>query len=356
VSEHNSAVSPEATRDTGVSEIRARLAAATKGPWLVVVVPECDGNVCIKHEHFDLYRREADVDIVRQEPGFVEVKIGETRDVNVGCFLGEKGDAEFIAHAPADMEWLLDELARERRSAEFNYESWRRERVELLGENERLRAELARSGVPATTEGPAPGLTEEERIFVARVRANVANNWGVGDEPRLLALLDRLSCSAESPTLSEIERFVSAPSDAVRLATFAGLLASRGNYRDLSVVFSLTPPDGGAVYVEIDGVRCEGGDPLEALRRTLDAWNQRAATEASVRVSHTVNRPDISESSPAAVILAAAEWLMDSENRARGMGYTTARDLANALKSSEVMAWAIAQRGRRSDFRAKESV
>ena len=154
-----------------------------------------------------------------------------------------------------------------------------------------------------------------------------------------------------STTEAEVSEARLRSSDAARLATFADLLASQGNYRDVVVTFSRTPPDGGAVYVEIDGVRGEGGDPLDALRLALDAI-AAANRPGTVAETETVARP--LGDSPAAVVLAAAEWLVDSQNRARGMGYSTARALSDALKTPEVVAWSIAQRTKRSAWRAEE--
>ena len=72
--------------DRRLAEIRARLQRATPGPW--EASPEEDG----------VY---ADSSMVTSRP----------RSCSVARGIEEPRDAELIAHAPADLAWLLDRLA-----------------------------------------------------------------------------------------------------------------------------------------------------------------------------------------------------------------------------------------------------
>ena len=74
-----------------LAEIRARLDAATPGPW-----------------------RAADWDDARG----IRVVVGEfPRDPYTLALAERDHDARFIAHAPTDIAWLLDEVARLREYA-----------------------------------------------------------------------------------------------------------------------------------------------------------------------------------------------------------------------------------------------
>lgn len=92
-----------------MARITARLAKATPGPWHWTFVPGDEGNVCVKHDHYDVYRNELQTNVKRNEPGIAEAEI-ESTVVNVGCYLGESADAILIANAPADLTWLINRL------------------------------------------------------------------------------------------------------------------------------------------------------------------------------------------------------------------------------------------------------
>lgn len=101
--------SERSERDERIAEIAQVVAAAQPGPWFFTLVPEDEGNVCIKHEHWDIYRNEADVEVERSEPGILVGKI-EQRAVNVACVLGDAPDLHVIANAPYYIAFLLSEL------------------------------------------------------------------------------------------------------------------------------------------------------------------------------------------------------------------------------------------------------
>ena len=97
--------------DGRLARIRTRLNNATQGPWHSVAVAADEGNVCIRHTHYDLFRYEPHYESTRQEPGLTEGTLSH-REVNVGCYLGDADDAIFIANARADVEALLREVDR----------------------------------------------------------------------------------------------------------------------------------------------------------------------------------------------------------------------------------------------------
>ena len=78
---------------TRISEIRARLEAATPGPWKVDYdkVFETDTDSCV-------------TGIFSTSERIVET--------DFGCYQQKANDAEFIAHASADIAWLLEQLER----------------------------------------------------------------------------------------------------------------------------------------------------------------------------------------------------------------------------------------------------
>lgn len=90
-----------------IKAIRERESKATKGPWYRTDVEA--GYPCIAHEHHDLYRQESSFEPQEVAPGFtMGAVVG--RNVSVGCYLGERPDADFIAHAKADVPALLSAL------------------------------------------------------------------------------------------------------------------------------------------------------------------------------------------------------------------------------------------------------
>ena len=83
-----------------IAEIRARLDAATPGPW---------------HKHDD-------------EPWVTNSATPPMRIIATGL-RGQPENADLIAHAPADIAWLLDEVERvtlERDIAKKWFHRWRR--------------------------------------------------------------------------------------------------------------------------------------------------------------------------------------------------------------------------------------
>lgn len=72
---------------TRIAEIRARLAAATPGPW---DVGERDGGM-----GWDVFQVNGD----------------DLPQPRLRGMFGHQPDAEFIAHAPADLQWCLARIA-----------------------------------------------------------------------------------------------------------------------------------------------------------------------------------------------------------------------------------------------------
>jgi hypothetical protein len=97
--------------DTRIAAIRARLEAATEGPWEIYEEP--------------VGRRSTPTITVAQPRG------------NVVCRVGPKGikgvapDANLIAHAPADIAFLLEQIA-----------AWQATAAQALAEVERLKLEI----------------------------------------------------------------------------------------------------------------------------------------------------------------------------------------------------------------------
>lgn len=81
-----------------IEEIRARLAAATAGPWVAAVVdsPRATVSTAIYSHHYPAGSRESEV-----LPSY-PIKTGAPRL--------DRADAELIAHAREDLAWLLDQL------------------------------------------------------------------------------------------------------------------------------------------------------------------------------------------------------------------------------------------------------
>jgi hypothetical protein len=94
--------------ESRISEIRQTIAAASPGPWYFTLVEADEGNVCISHEHWDLWRLELEPEVLRSEPGVLEAKL-EARCVNVGCVIAEAPDMHLIANSRAFLEALLAE-------------------------------------------------------------------------------------------------------------------------------------------------------------------------------------------------------------------------------------------------------
>lgn len=111
---HHCAAATAGERDR-MLEIAARCQWADPSPWYTTEIEEDEGNTCIKHAHHDIYFIESDVRVTKQEPGYTSAEI-ESRERNVGCFLGDEQNARFIAHARSDVEWLLAELREAQRA------------------------------------------------------------------------------------------------------------------------------------------------------------------------------------------------------------------------------------------------
>lgn len=116
-----------------VSEIRARLKAATPGPWRTVAILAEESELAIPHdanhtgphicgervEHVDLFREYVDVVVVpgqhRPELGqnVLTVDMSKPRQENVACLVHVNEDEPNVAlikHAPEDIRFLLELL------------------------------------------------------------------------------------------------------------------------------------------------------------------------------------------------------------------------------------------------------
>lgn len=97
------------TAEQRVEEIRARLAVATRGPLYLFPVEADEAWPCIKDAHWDVCRQEVDLVDVESSHGVTTGRLEGTM-INVGCYLGEKADAELFTNAARDIPWLLSQL------------------------------------------------------------------------------------------------------------------------------------------------------------------------------------------------------------------------------------------------------
>ena len=126
-------MSRDARRDANMAAIEQALAVAKPGPWYFALVEESEGNVCITHGHWDVYRYEADVEVQRSEPGATVAKL-EQREANVACVLADAPELHLIANAPAYLAFLLAEL----RASLLREAEYAKPEVEFCGTRYRL--------------------------------------------------------------------------------------------------------------------------------------------------------------------------------------------------------------------------
>lgn len=96
-----------------LAALRALVEKAPALPYHRETIGECDGNLCIKHEHHDVYRIELEVtESEPRTPGFTKGAI-YGRCVNVACVLdGDNGFAELAVAAVNALPALLDRVER----------------------------------------------------------------------------------------------------------------------------------------------------------------------------------------------------------------------------------------------------
>jgi hypothetical protein len=182
--------------ESRISEIRETIAAASPGPWYFTLVEASEGNVCISHEHWDLWRQELEPEVLRSEPGVLEAKL-EPRCVNVACVIAESPDMHLIANSRAFLEALLAE--REGMKAEIarltklnlgEGETW------LTVEQEENRDLVGSLQILESFTGTAEGKkhhARKVRAMFARLRGELA---------RRSAPLDPSSAPSETPGYS----------------------------------------------------------------------------------------------------------------------------------------------------------
>jgi hypothetical protein len=97
---------PNAADSSRLAEIRARLEAATPGPWSRDPGPETELGTDLWYDRLYSDRSQPD--------GFVYIHpVTKPEDeLWIAEVFQNEQDADLISHAPADIAWLLDEVER----------------------------------------------------------------------------------------------------------------------------------------------------------------------------------------------------------------------------------------------------